>query len=153
MTTLMYRLSCIRWVQAIRRGAERAFRELGLRDVARIDGWVITDSDLMIRELTYKFVQKNDNKRFLDPGPEDPTPGLTPLEESRPFLEEGLTDVRALLASAIYIWPAYRYVNPSISFVVSQKKAYGITSECPMKILFNVEKITTFLVTALLLEC
>lgn len=83
-----------RAVQAMRRSAERAFLELGLRDMARIDGWVLVDQDQMASNRMADVVLRAAHKVWLDPGPEDGEPGEGPLERERPWMLHGdISDV------------------------------------------------------------
>jgi hypothetical protein len=82
----------------MRRSAEKAFLELGLRDMARIDGWVMVDASQMAANLMMDTVERASEFAFLDPGKEDPMPGLNPLEQERPWMLQGqIPEVRAAL--------------------------------------------------------
>eukprot|EP00892_Ulva_mutabilis_P002530 jgi/Ulvmu1/12278/UM087_0012.1 len=70
-----------RMVQAIRRSAERAFLDMGLRDYARFDGWLLIHAEAEHCGMLAKSVA-----RFTDPAgiaipPELPLPGDGPLPE------------------------------------------------------------------------
>lgn len=79
-------------VQAIRRTAERAFLELGLRDYARIDGWVMLHSEAQHMEFLSDYVLQEDNPPPVPTAAELPLPGFGPLPEEE-FLQDGVFDI------------------------------------------------------------
>lgn len=55
-------------MQAIRRSAERAFTELGLRDVARLDGWVHLDAEFFKKQREQEALDHRLKPKPVDPG-------------------------------------------------------------------------------------
>ena len=66
--------------QAIRRSAERAFLELGLRDVACFEGWAIIDSTAAFRDLLTGFLQQELDESAVDTTPFLEMPGMDSAE-------------------------------------------------------------------------
>jgi D-alanine-D-alanine ligase-like ATP-grasp enzyme len=66
-------------VQAIRRSAERAFVELGLRDSARFDGWVLIDTPALVKAAMERFIIDG-HRPHVELPREQGMPGDTPGE-------------------------------------------------------------------------
>ena len=79
-------------IQAVRRSAERAFLELGLRDYARFDGWVMLHSEAQHMELLSDYILQEEKPPAVHAAAELPLPGFGPLPEEE-FLRDGVFDI------------------------------------------------------------
>jgi D-alanine-D-alanine ligase-like ATP-grasp enzyme len=64
-------------IQGIRRSAERAFVELGLRDFARFDGWLLIDAPAFVKEAMERFVIDG-HRPYVNLPHEQELPGALP---------------------------------------------------------------------------
>lgn len=101
----MHALTARGALQAIRRSAERAFLELGLRDYARFDGWLMLHSEAQHMEFLADHVESADNPPPVPSAAELPLPGFGPLPEEEYMYENvfDMTEVRARAARRC--WP------------------------------------------------
>lgn len=84
-------------MQAIRRTAERAFLDLGLRDYARFDGWIMLHSEQQHMKMLTDLMLDDGTPKLTHQNTELPLPGFGPLPEEE-FLQEGVFDITEVQA-------------------------------------------------------
>jgi hypothetical protein len=94
------------WLQAIRRSAERAFLELGLKDYARFDGWLMLHSEAQHMEFLADHVERVDNPTPVPSARELPLPGFGPLPEDE-YLYENVFDMTEVRSGASAAHPRH----------------------------------------------